>query len=89
MSQLLPNISVLALVVGLAIAAGMAFGRLGFRQGSILAGLLAGILCGPTVAGRIAPESWSDLVLGATEARRELRAARSEYRAWELAAGSS
>ncbi len=89
MPQLLPNFSVLALVVGLAIAAGVAFGRLGFRQGSILAGLLAGILCGPTVAGRIAPESWSDLVLGATEARRELRAARSEYRAWELAAGSS
>lgn len=89
MSQLLPNISALALVVGLAIVASMAFRRLGFRQGSILAGLLAGILCGPTVAGRIAPESWSDLVLGATEARRELRAANSEYRAWELAAGSS
>ena len=64
MAQILPSISTLALVVGLSVALAWAFRRAGFRHGGMLAGLLVGILCGPTIAGRLMPETWTTVVLG-------------------------
>ena len=89
MAQILPSISTLALTVGLSVALAWAFRRAGFRHGGMLAGLLVGILCGPTIAGRLMPETWTTLVLGATDARIELQAARSEFTAWRTAAAST
>ena len=68
MSPILTSIPVLALVVVLAGLAAMGFRRLGLKDGGILAGLVVGVLCGPTVIGRLAPQTWSGIVLGATEA---------------------
>ena len=86
-----PLVTFLIVVVLTSAATAHAFRRIGLRSEGIVAGLLIGVLLGPTVLGRLAPETWERTVVGpeAVEARERLEAARSERQAFSTAIGAA
>lgn len=86
---MIPSTIILATIAALAIVVAAGLRRLGLKSEGLVAGLIVGVLAGPTIAGRIAPGSWTELVLGATKEREALQAAVAERRAFETAARSS
>lgn len=77
-----------ALFVVLVLASIAAWGcrRLKGPLPALTAGIVVGLIAGPTVAGRVLPATWEDVVAGAVPERNELRAHARETEAWNLAA---
>ncbi len=75
------------LIIVLAVSLAEVLRRLGAPGSRILGGVVAGILIGPTIFGRILPDSFERLMLGAIEQRAGLQRLEREHTAYQLAAG--
>ena len=84
----MPLLGSLIFVAVAAMATALLFRRLGLPGARLVGGLVVGIALGPTVLGRVAPERWTEIMMGGTEWRTAVHDTEREHAAWRFAAAA-
>ena len=84
----MPFLGSLIFVAVAAMATALLFRRLGLPGARLVGGLVVGIALGPTVLGRVAPERWTEIMMGGTEWRTAVHDTEREHAAWRFAAAA-